>query len=187
MSDQQWGQQANDPQSTGQPGPAPAYGQAPAAQGGYTTGRPPIPGPVALAVKLMYAGAALSLLGVIAQFLMQDQMRELVEAQPGMTSEAVDAAVSIGLVLAVVVGLVGVGLWVLNAVFNAKGKNWARILSTVLAGLNILFTLFSFAGPAPMLSRILAVLGMLLSIAIVVLLWRPENKPFYAPQAPAGY
>ena len=187
MSDQQYGQQANDPQFTGQPGSAPAYGQAPAAYPGHATGKPPMPRPVSLAVKLMYVGAGLSILSVIAQFVMQDQMRELIEAQPGMDSETVDAALSIGLVLGVVFGLIGAGIWVLNAVFNAKGKNWARILSTVLAGLSIVFTLFGFTQPAPTLSRILSVLGMLLALAIVVLLWRPENKPFYESPAPAGY
>ncbi len=187
MSDQQFGQQANDPQSTGQPGPAPAYGQAPAAQAGYGVAKPPIPAPAALAVKLMYVGAGFAVLGILATFLLQDQMREQVEAQAGMTPDLADAAMTAGLAIGVVVGLIAVGLWVLNAVFNAKGAQWARILATVLGGLNIVFTLIGFVQPAPMLSRILSVVGLLLAIAIVVLLWRPENKPFYAPQAPAGY
>jgi hypothetical protein len=187
MSDQQWGQQSNDPQSTGQPGPAPAYGQAPAAQAGYGAAKPPIPAPAALAVKLMYVGAGLAVLGILASFLLQDQMREQIENQPGLTETQIDAAMSIGLVIGIVVGLLAVGLWVLNAVFNAKGKQWARILATVLGGLNIVFTLIGFVQPAPMLSRILSIVSMLLALAIVVLLWRPENKPFYSPQAPAGY
>lgn len=187
MSDQQWGQQGNDPQSTGQPGPAPAYGQAPAVQGGYGAAKPPIPAPAALAVKLMYVGAGLAVLGILASFFLQDQMREQIEGQAGMTPDLVDTAMTVGLVIGVVVGLLAVGLWVLNAVFNAKGHQWARILATVLGCLNIVFTLIGFVQPAPMLSRVLSVLSMLLALAIVVLLWRPENKPFYSPRAPAGY
>lgn len=144
------------------------------------SGRPAPPPPVATAVKLMYAGAALSLIGMLSTLFLTGSVRDQIADQPGMDAAAVDVAVTVFVVGGVVVGLVGVGLWILNAVYNARGASWARILSTVLAGLAILFTLIGFVQPQPGLSRVLSILQLLLAAAIVVLLWRPESSRFYA-------
>lgn len=209
MSDQ-WGQQPQDPQQPQQPQdpqqqpppaaypqqgyPQPGYqGYPPSAPpvqpgAGYGAGhpmaRPPIPPPVSLAVKLMYVGALLSVLGIFVQFLLQDDLRAMFEDQPNMTPELVDTAMGVGLGVGVVFGLLAAGLWVLNAVFNARGRNWARILSTVLAGLNVVSTLLGLLQPSPALSRVLSLLGLVLAAAILVLLWRPGNKAFYASGPP---
>ena len=145
------------------------------------------PPPVALAVKLMYVGAGLSLIGVVSTFFLTDTIREQVEASPGMDSAAVDAFVTVAVVGGVVIGLIGVGLWILNAVFNARGKKWARILSTVLGGLAVVSTLFSFAQPTPSLSLVLSLVQVLLAIGIIVLLWRPESSRFYAAASAPRY
>lgn len=186
-----------DPNAPQQPG---GYQGAPQQPGGYPTGGQPYPAPdqhgtgpvtppppVALAVKLMYVGAVLSLVSVLTSFLFTDSIRASIESQPGVDPATVDAAVTVGLVFAAVVGLVGVGLWILNAVFNAKGKSWARILSTVLASLFVLSTLFSLTQPAPALSRVLGIVQLLLAIGIVVLLWRPESSRFYQAAAAPRY
>ncbi len=135
---------------------------------------------MSLAVKLMYTGAVLSILGIFVQFALQDDLRALLADQPGMTQELLDTSVSIGLAATVVFGVIGAGLWVLNAVFNARGKNWARILSTVLGSLNVIFTLLGLLSPAPALSRLVSLVTVALAATILVLLWRPANKPFYA-------
>ncbi|HZI96386.1 MAG TPA: hypothetical protein VFD41_02555 [Actinomycetales bacterium] len=104
-----------------------------------------------------------------------------------MDSATVDAAVTIAIIGGVVIGLIGIGLWILNAVFNAKGKAWARILSTVLGGLAIVSTLFSFVQPTASLSLVLSIVQMLLAIGIIVLLWRPESSRFYAAASAPRY
>lgn len=178
------------PQQGGYPGapqqPYPQGGQphpAPGQQGAPSTP----PKPLALAVKLMYVGAALSLVSVLSSFLFTDALRDQFAGQPGMDQAMVDTAVTIGLVTAVVIGLVSVGLWILNAVFNSRGKQWARILSTVLGVLAVISTLIGFTQPAPALSRVLSVVQMLLAIGIVVLLWRPESSRFYQAMSAPRY
>ena len=173
----------------------PAYpgGDSYPAGGGYPspgdTVRGPVtpPPPVSLAVKLMYAGAVLSLISGVSSFLVTDSIREQVEAQAGMDSAAVDAAVTFALIFGVLVGLIGVGLWILNAVFNARGKSWARILSTVLGGLAIAFGLLGFLQPQAGLTLVLGVVQMLLAVGIIVLLWRPESSRFYAAASAPRY
>jgi len=124
---------------------------------------------------------------VVSTFFLTDTIREQIEAQPGMDSATVDAAVTIAIIGGVVIGLIGIGLWILNAVFNAKGKAWARILSTVLGGLAIVSTLFSFVQPTASLSLVLSIVQMLLAIGIIVLLWRPESSRFYAAASAPRY
>ena len=148
--------------------------------GGAPQGSLVVPQPVALAVKLMYVGAALSLVGVLVAFMFQDAMREQMLAQPNFSPADLDAAVAVVIGITVVFGLLGVGLWVLNAVFNAKGKNWARILSTVLGALAVLFTMISITQPAAAVSRLLSLVQVALAVVILFLLWRPESSRFYA-------
>lgn len=179
---------------------APSYGtpggseQAAASPygGGHPTGGPATPperpGSLALAVKLMYVGAALSLLGMLTTFLMMDSMRDSIEqalrdSGETVTEDLVNASVAVGVGVAVFIGLIGTGLWILMAVMNSKGKQWARITATVFGVLGILFQLIGFAGAAgggsTGLSMALGVVNLLLAIAILVLLWRKENNPYY--------
>ncbi len=170
----------SQPSAGGQP-PHQSYEQSahPSAAG---PGAEPPP-PVRTAVKLMWAGAALALLGVLLVPLQTDAIRDQVaEQSPGLD---IDAVVSAGIAVAVVVGLISVGLWVLMAVMNRKGKVWARITATVLAGLNIVFTLASISGATgtapPALALVISVVSLILAGVIVYLLWqRPASEWFDA-------
>ena len=79
----------------------------------------------------------------------------------------------------ILVGLAMIALWLWMARANGQGRNWARILSTVLFGLATL-QLFGdvqqAVSPAgaiePVLGLLLAVLGWLPGLAAVWLLWR---------------
>ncbi|MDQ3415985.1 MAG: hypothetical protein M3474_02570 [Actinomycetota bacterium] len=64
---------------------------------------------------------------------------------------------------------------------NGQGRSWARIVATVLAGINVLFTAFGLAsGNVAPVASILSVVKLILAIVIVVLLWRKESSAFYA-------
>jgi hypothetical protein len=151
---------------------------------------PAAPAPVRTAVKLMHTGAAVTAIELITglaliivdiqaaargQFLGQDlaQMRPLV------------------ITAWIVFGLVAMALWLWMARANGQGRNWARILSTVLFGLATLqlpgaFTQpTSHAGPgATALYYVVAVLFVatwLVGAAAVWLLWRPDSSAFFKP------
>jgi hypothetical protein len=146
------------------------------------------PASIAMAVKLMYVGAALSLLGILVSFLMTDQIRESVEkasadqATP-MTPDQIDTAVSVGIGFAVVSGLIGVGLWLWMASANGKGKSWARIVATVLFAFSLLAFLGSFIQNQPTLAIILSVVSVLLGAFIIFLLWKKESTAYYQAQS----
>jgi hypothetical protein len=167
------------------PPPPPAYGNAPAysAAPQYGQGTPPPvpadpPPSLALAVRLMYLGAVLSILDVVLLLTQRDALRSQL-AKAGTSASALDAAVTVAVVSTIVVGLIGTGLWVLNAVFNARGAKWARVLSTVLGVLAVVTTLLSFTQPDTALNRALSVAQLLVAAAVVLLLWRPDSSRYY--------
>ncbi len=70
-------------------------------------------------------------------------------------------------------------LWLWMARANGQGKNWARILSTVLVGLATL----ELIGLHSVAEVFFAVLTWLTGLAAVWLLWRPASSAFFKPQA----
>lgn len=142
------------------------------------------PSTIRYAVWGMFAGAALSAIGVVASLFTTDQIRAAAEesmaAQPDVTQGMIDTAVTISLVLAIGVGLIGVALWVWMAFANRAGKSWARIVATVLGALNILSTPFTLSqDSATTLSTTMGLLQLVLGIAILVLLWLPASTAYY--------
>jgi hypothetical protein len=133
------------------------------------------------AVRLMYLGAVLSLIGVVLTPLQTDAIREAVEdSDSSLTASEVDTVVSFSIGMAVFSGLVGVGLWVWMAIKNGQGRSWARVVATVLGGINIVLTLFTLAGgQATGLTTFVSLLGVALAAVILVLLYRPESSRYY--------
>jgi len=181
------------PEGAGQ-GRTPDQGQGayPPAMPGYEapTARGPVsqPASIALAVKLMYVGAALSLLGIIVTFLSRDTIRDSVEkasrdATKPMTSDQMDAAVALGVGFGVVLGLIGVALWLWMAVANGRGRKWARVVATVFFGLSVLSLLGSLVQKPPVLSLVLGLVSLLLGAYIIVLLYKRESTEYYEAQS----
>ena len=143
------------------------------------------PGSVATAVKLMYLGAALSLLSVVVSFLTLDTIKDTVadairESDPDATQGMIDTAYTVTLFMTVVMGLIAVGLWLWMAWKNGQGRSWARIVATVFAGLNVLFSLGSFTQPGMTgITAVFSVINIVLAIVILVLLWKKESTAFY--------
>lgn len=140
------------------------------------------PQSISLAVRLMQVGAVLSVVGILFSFLQRDEIRDQIaeDADPPMTSDELDTAVAAGLGFAVVIGLIGVAVWLWMAHTNGQGKTWARTTATVLGGLNVLFTLVGVAmGQATALSLAASVVGLALAVTILILLYRPDANRFY--------
>lgn len=186
------------------PPPPPPGGPGPGGEGYPQMGSMPGPGapppaaPVSrpasidMAVKLMYVGAVLSLLGMVFTVMMRDTIRAAVEkasnnSSAPMTASQVDAAVSLAVGVSVVVGLIGVGLWLWMASANGKGRKWARIVATVFFGLSVLSTLSSLLQHPPVLSLVVGLINLLLGAYIIFLLYRPESTQYYEAQSAPRY
>ncbi|WP_374929258.1 hypothetical protein [Kytococcus sedentarius] len=148
---------------------------------GQSVARPPS---VDLAVKLMWLGAALELLGWMAGLLV---VLGVLGASSGgelfTTVEGVTMGVG-GAILSLIPALIAVGLWLLHAWANGQGMNWARITGTVLGVLAIVSSTFSLLSGVFVGVDVLTLVGHLVTIVlaavIIWLMWRGENRAFYA-------
>jgi len=147
---------------------------------------------VSIAVKLMWAGAALTVLGVVLGLTRTEGIRQELSTQQLPAGTTLDAAVTAAIVGTIAVGLLSVVLWVLMAVMNRRGKPWARIVATVLGVVNVLVNLYAIleeAGGRPSISLVSGVVSLLLAAVVIFLLWRPESSRWYEAMrspAPAG-
>ena len=179
--------QGRPDQSGYQPAPPPPsgdYGNAPQYSGGYAEPAAPAgppPAEVIRATLLMFVQAALGLIGLIFSFADADGFKDRIrEGNTSLTADQVDSAYTISLVFAVIIGLIFAAAYVLLAIQVRKGKNWARIVTLVIAGISILFGLLGLAASAPALSRILGIVGLLINIAIFVFLLLPKAREYFA-------
>ncbi len=145
--------------------------------------RPTAPPTVQNAVKLMYAGAAVSTVSLIVSLVDIGGTKSAIrKARPSLTVAQVNQLNTFIISLAIVSGLVGIALWLWMARANGQGRSWARILSTVLFGLATL-DLFGVASqPKTLLGLVFPVLTWLLGLGAVVLLWRKQSTAFFQPR-----
>lgn len=154
--------------------------------------RSPAPAPVLTAVKLMYAGAAVSAVELIIGLALI--IVDIKAAARGrFLGRSLTAPQMRPLIITVwiVFSLVVIALWLWIARANGQGRNWARILSTVLFGLATLqlrhpqpqgspagfgATVLYYGGTA------LFVAAWLIGAAAVWLLWRPASSAFFKSQ-----
>ena len=178
------------------PPPPPAYGSAPPPAPNYGIPAPmvPVAAPASIkqAVLLMKVGAGISLVSLLSIFIFRSEMRTAAEeavAKSGGTLKAsdVDALVNLGMAIGVISGLIGAGLWLWMAVANGKGKNWARIVATILFAIHTLSFVANFSQPTALLSRVLGIVMWLVAAYIIVLLYKKESSQFYAANAAPKY
>lgn len=187
-----------------QPGPYSQYPQYPQYPGGGGGGmpaqqpKPPPPDPVRNAFYLMVAGAALQAIGIISALAqintIRDIIRDRVRDQPDSSSVDVDSVVNVTIALIILVGLIGVALWLWMAFANRAGKNWARITATVffaISTLSLFGSLASRSSDSTMavgsstttVGTVLNVLLWLVGLAVIILLWHRRSGPYFKPPA----
>jgi hypothetical protein len=165
--------------SSGQPPePYPSSGQPPEPR------RPAAPEPVQGAVKLMWGGAAGTAAQVIIALFYVGDVRGYHLRMLGhqLTTAQLIHWRPLIVTLAITVGLVEIALWLCTARAAGQGRNWARVLSAVLAGLATL----QLGGIHGLADLFFAVLTWLTGLAAVWLLWRPSARAFFRPQVLSG-
>ena len=144
---------------------------------------------VRAAVKLMYAGAAVSTVNLIILMALIGDARAY-HAMLGyhLTAAQVSRLTTLFITVAILWALVPIALWLWMARACGRGRNWARIVSTVLFGVATLDLTGAFGPPGFRLSLALTVFGPTISVlywlvglAVVWLLWRPSSRAFFRP------
>ena len=158
--------------------PYPSSGQAPEPV------RPGPPGSVVMAVRLMYAGAVVSALSLVVGLLTISSLRSsLHKSDPSLTASQLHSLQTVVVVGSVLIGLISIGLWLWMAMMNKAGKPWARIIATVLFGLDTLFLLLGVARAGAAAGTLVSILTWLLGLGAVIYLWRRDSTAYFNPQA----
>jgi len=144
--------------------------------------RPPAPQSVQIAVRLMYAGAAVSAISFILGLVTLGSLKHTIQTQhPSYSASKVNTLVDSSIALVVVVGIIGIALWLWMARANGAGKNWARITGTVFFGIDTLDMLGLFAGTHNAISVVFAIVTWLIGLGTVIMLWRRESSAYFKP------
>jgi hypothetical protein len=149
---------------------------------------------VRAAVKLMYAGAAVSTVNLVILLALIGDIK-VHHALPGYHLTAAQVSQMLNtlfITVAIAWSLAPIALWLWMARENGRGRNWARIVCTVLFGLATLDLTGAFSWPPGIqLSLVpegfgrfgstVPVLYWLVGAAVVWLLWRPASSAFFRP------
>jgi hypothetical protein len=162
-----------------------AGGYQPYADGGPQSPRErgPAPGSVVNAVRLMYVGAVISLIGVILNIATAGSLKTRIHnADRTLTPSQVTSATHFELAFIIVLGLIGVGLWIWMAFMCRAGRNWARISGTVFFGIFTVLLLISAGRAGGGLGLVPDIILWLVGLCAVILLWRKDATAFFRQQ-----
>ena len=156
----------------------------------------PVPQSVARAVQVMYVGALASLVGIILELLTRHSLRTFIANHATskgnrLTATQVVDTYHTELVVLVVVGLIGVGLWIWMAQMNKRGRNWARITSTVFFAIETISVLTAVSGAGQLAGvgagRFFGILVWLIGLGAIVLLWQGQSSDYFKVKSAPHY
>jgi hypothetical protein len=136
--------------------------------------QPPAPAPVRTAARFMRGGAISSAALVIVALPFAGDLKGNV-----LGHRLTPTPLTITLVILAGLALIGLWLWMARA--TSQGRNWARILSTVLFGLATLefLSALEVIGKNGVAQAFFAGLTWLSGLGAVWLLWRPASSAFF--------
>jgi hypothetical protein len=138
----------------------------------------PRPRPVVAAVRLMYAGAALEVIGILVAIVRLSAVTSAIAAADGYTTGRAHAIAEHQLAISGTGALIGACLWVWMARVNAAGHHWARTTATALFALDTLGLLL-LASQGLSEGTIAAMLNWIVGLAACVCLWRREASQYF--------
>jgi hypothetical protein len=131
----------------------------------------------------MYAGAAVSTVSLIVSLVsISSTKSQIYKDRPNLTVSQANHLELFIITLAVVSGLLGIGLWLWMAQKNGQGRNWARILSSVLFILATVDLYGVLSQPKTVIGLVFPVLTWLLGLGAIILLYRKESTAFFRPR-----
>jgi hypothetical protein len=160
--------------------PYPTGGQGPAAppQG-------PAPQSVLTAVRLMYAGAALSAIEIIIGLTTISSLRSAILSKyPNYTDSQIHTFQVAAIAGSVIFGALAIGLWLLMAWANGRGRSWARIVASVLFAFNTIGVLTEVAQPHALISLVLTILIWMAGLGAIYFVWQRDSSAFYQARSP---
>lgn len=186
------------PPGGGQPYGSPYPGQQPPP--GYQVRGPaaPVEKPkeVETAFRLGILSVVISIVGIALSFAVSGPAIDAAIAAnplpPGFTEQQFRQVALIGSIVFAVVLLILIGLYLLFLFKMRAGRNWARILITILGLLWIAFGLYGLAGigqvlaagPLGVISAVLSVVQLVVIAASIFFMFRPAAGPYFQQDRP---
>jgi hypothetical protein len=163
-------------------GTGPGYAGGPGYGGFQPMGQqagppPPVPSTLDTAWWLVIANVVLGLIGLVYTVSHRQEIIDRVIQTRDLDPELARSAANVGIAVGVLFGIGFAIFYVFLAVKMRAGRNWARITLTVFLSLGVLGGLANTAGANPSFSKLVAVIGLLLNVATLILIWlRPSNE-----------
>jgi hypothetical protein len=138
------------------------------------------PTSVLTAVKIMYAGAVVSVLHAVVYVATQGADKTAIERRyRHMPAGTVSTLTHVTVIAGVVVCLLGaVGFaWIARSC--KSGRNWARVTASVLAVLGVLAAVYDLVSPRAAAVTVVSFAVCLIGLVAVVLLWRGSSSAYF--------
>ena len=143
--------------------------------------RPDPPRSVVLAVRLMYAGAAVTAIGlVISVIAIATGEQALRASHRHATLAQLHATQNFLITIAVVSGLVEIAAWLVMARANRGGHKWARIVASVLFLLSTWSFISHLFGTITIGNMIYSAAMWLVGLGAVFFLWQQESSAYFS-------
>ena len=143
--------------------------------------RPWRPTAVVTAAWLMYAGAAVSLLAMLIDIAVIGQVKtDYLRHHPFANQANLNATAAGGVIATIIGSLICIGLWLWLAAACKRGHGWARIVGTVLFGINTLAYIATLARPGIPAIKSVDLLIWLIGLVTVIQLFRRQSSEFFA-------
>ncbi|HTF47295.1 MAG TPA: hypothetical protein VK735_07595 [Pseudonocardia sp.] len=147
--------------------------------------KPERPVDVTKAFALWLASVAVSLVGQLIAYpaasgMVRDAVQQGAESSGTPIGPAeLETITRIGLALGVAFIVLLAGVWVLIGFKMRAGRNWARILITVVTVLGVI-SMLTTANGFGSLAAIISLVQNLLAIAVVVYMYRSESSAYFS-------
>jgi hypothetical protein len=162
--------------------------------GRRTSGDQDLPMPPSLrrAVRLMWAGAGLALLGTIVTLVLSGRIKTEVfnaarkndaiarrSGRTGYTIPQLHTVASVTFASLVAAGIISILLWVWMAWANNRGSGWARIIASVLFALITVEVVLARSRSS--VSFLFILLEWVIGLVAIVLLWQRDTTAYIGP------
>lgn len=139
--------------------------------------KPSVPASVREAIRLMYAGAVVSLVGIAVNLATLHTTANLLQQQSRQIQA--DTLEHVLMAAGIVTGLIGAGLWIFIARACGNGANWARVTGSVLFGVATVEALANLAVPEAVPVKIVWFILWLIGLGATVFLWRGTSSALF--------
>ena len=156
--------------------PYPGQAQLPETQ------RPPAPASVLTAIKVMYAGAAASILGIVIDVITVSATKTAIQKRsPHLSASQINSSQHVLVAGFIAGGVIAAVVWIVLARACLNGRNWGRITGTVLFALSCVDTLIGLTAPVAIGAKLWGALVWLIALTAVVFLWRRSSSAYFKP------